>query len=265
MAHFDAVAADYDRVFTHSETGKRQRAAVYFQLEPLLQNYDVHRILELNGGTGEDALYFARQHIAVLTTDMAPEMVRLATQKAASAGLSQWVEASVCAFSDIDRLAGEPSFDMIFSNFGGLNCLPPADFPDFIRKAGALLRPGGLFVAVVMPRFCLWETLYFISRGKVGTAFRRWRRRPVSVPLDAQTSIDTWYYSPAQMKVFFSGWKPVAILPIGFFLPPSYLELFFKRRIALLNRLAGAERYAARCSILAGGADHMIVVFEKKV
>ena len=127
-----------------------------------------------------------------------------------------------------------------------------------------LLNPGGFFVAVVMPRFCLWETLYFSGKGKFRQAFRRVSREPVSARLDDSTSVKTWYYSPKDMKNSFKGWVLGDVRPICLFIPPSYLEPFFRKRIAFLDRLENLERSTSRFRTLAGMADHFMMVLEKK-
>lgn len=263
MPHFDSIASGYDLSFTHTEIGKRQRAAVYTVLEQLLSDHQIDNVLELNCGTGEDAIFFAEKGLRVLATDISPEMVRVAAHKADQKGVSHLVRTRVCAFQDIALLENDPRYDLIFSNFGGLNCLPPGDYLDFVNNLARLLSPGGLFIAVVMPRFCLWETLYYMGKAKFRQAFRRLSRAPVSARLNDSTSVKTWYYSPKDMKTYFKDWVVADVRPIGLFIPPSYLEPFFKNRITFLDRLANLERIAARFKFLAGAGDHFMVVFKK--
>lgn len=264
MPHFDSIASGYDLTFTHTEIGKRQRAAVYSVLEKILSDHQIKNVLELNCGTGEDAIFFAQKGLQVLATDISPEMVRVATLKAEQKGVSHLLRTQVVAFQELHQVENFPRYDLIFSNFGGLNCLPPEDYPCFVNNMERLLNPGGFFVAVVMPRFCLWETLYFSGRGKFRQAFRRVSREPVSARLDDSTSVKTWYYSPKDMKNSFKGWVLGDVRPIGLFIPPSYLEPFFRKRIAFLDRLENMERSTARFRTLAGMADHFLLVLEKK-
>ncbi len=70
-------------------------------------------------------------------------------------------------------VAEEPPFDLVFSNFGGLNCLSLQQLSALAPHIDTALKPGGYFVAVVMGRFCWWETLYFLLKGKWASAFRR--------------------------------------------------------------------------------------------
>ncbi len=54
---FDAIAEDYDRIFTHSILGNAQRSLIHEYLRCHL--HKGQRILDLNCGTGEDAIYLA--------------------------------------------------------------------------------------------------------------------------------------------------------------------------------------------------------------
>src|SRR5439155_27048295 len=105
-------------------------------------------ILELNCGTGEDALYLARRGVHVMATDASEPMLHIARQKAQQAGLSDRID--VCRMT-IEALttAGWPdapclprAFDGALSNFGGLNCV--ANLPRVAEGLAACLRPGAI-------------------------------------------------------------------------------------------------------------------------
>ena len=61
-APFDGLAADYDRSFTASAIGQRMRAAVWRRMDAAFGPGD--HVLELNCGTGEDAVYLVTQEAA---------------------------------------------------------------------------------------------------------------------------------------------------------------------------------------------------------
>jgi len=54
---FDTAAANYDTSFTHTAVGKLQRDRIYFFLEKFNLIQPSHSILEINCGTGEDAIW----------------------------------------------------------------------------------------------------------------------------------------------------------------------------------------------------------------
>src|SRR5690242_10854701 len=103
---FDAMAADYDARFTQSRIGTLMRQAVWRRLDARFQPGD--RILELNCGTGEDALHLAQRSIHVLATDLSATMVQAARAKAERAGLSDWIEARVMAIEEIGSTLHPP-------------------------------------------------------------------------------------------------------------------------------------------------------------
>ncbi len=55
----------------------------------------------------------------------------------------------------------DKQYDLIFSNFGGLNCLSPRELNNFMSTALNLLAPKGFLIAVIMGRKTLWERFYF--------------------------------------------------------------------------------------------------------
>lgn len=257
-APFSAVAQAYDAVFTDTAVGRLQRQIVWGFLEKIAAGPSSH-VLEINCGTGEDAVWLAQRGCRVLATDAAAGMVAAARQKALLAGAQ--IETRVCAFADLARLP-ERNFDLILSNFGGLNCLPPEELVALGPVLAQKLRPGGRVVLVVMGRFCAWETLYFLLKGHWREAFRRARRGPLDARLDARTTVATWYYSPREMASLLGCAKRRgAVQAVGFWLPPSYLNPFFAKRPRLLRALSFLEK-KCRGRLWAWGADHFLLAGE---
>jgi cyclopropane fatty-acyl-phospholipid synthase-like methyltransferase len=79
-------------------------------------------ILELNSGTGEDALYFARKGFKVHATDISAGMQNELKGKAISAGLQGSITKEICSYTQLSELENRGPYDLIFSNFAGLNC-----------------------------------------------------------------------------------------------------------------------------------------------
>jgi ubiquinone/menaquinone biosynthesis C-methylase UbiE len=255
-APFNAVATPYDDWFTNSPTGRLQRDVVWRVLEGLVPEGAQLNMLELNGGTGEDALWLARRGCRVLLTDASDGMLDVARQKVKGEDVD--MDIRVLQFEELDNLP-ENNFDLILSNFGGLNCLSPKAMRDFGRAVAQKLRPGGHFVAVVMGRFCWWETLYFVLKGRFKSAFRRLGNGPLPVHLDENTRVDTWYYAARSFHIFFPKLQQTQLQAVGFWLPPSYLDPFFRRFPKTLNMLNRLEKFSRR-PLFSGGADHFVVV-----
>src|SRR6478735_6450842 len=89
-APFDGMAADYDRSFTASSIGQRMRAVVWHRLATAFRSGE--RVLELNCGTGEDAVHLGSRGVRVLATDTSELMIEKARIKVAAAGLAEQIE-----------------------------------------------------------------------------------------------------------------------------------------------------------------------------
>ena len=92
------------------------------------------------------------------------------------------------------RLHGAP-FDAVFSDLGGLNCIP--NLTPVIRELPRVLKPGGLVTWVLMPPICLWE-MAEIFRGHFRLAFRRLAQRGTRSHLEG-LHFDVYYFTPRQV------------------------------------------------------------------
>ena len=128
---FDSYAIHYDDHFTNSLIGKAQREQVRKQLSKVIKS-DVKNILEVNCGTGEDALWFSKKGMKVLATDISEGMIEVAKQK------TNEVEFQQLNCLDIGSLV-PCTYDLIFSNFGGLNCA--TDISALVQSVARRLPP----------------------------------------------------------------------------------------------------------------------------
>jgi ubiquinone/menaquinone biosynthesis C-methylase UbiE len=69
-APFDALADTYDQTFTFSQIGRAQREAVTREMDRVFRPGG--RVLEINCGTGVDAVCLASRGVEVLACDAAP-------------------------------------------------------------------------------------------------------------------------------------------------------------------------------------------------
>ncbi|MEL7222689.1 MAG: methyltransferase domain-containing protein, partial [Bacteroidota bacterium] len=110
---FDAVADQYDQEFTHTDVGLLQRQLVYQQVEQLLSTYEISRVLELNCGTGEDAVWLAKKGLNVHATDISPKMVAVAQKKGDDSDIGQ----GMLTYQTLDcnqlSALGDRKFDLI--------------------------------------------------------------------------------------------------------------------------------------------------------
>lgn len=262
---FDAIAKEYDNAFTETLVGKYQRERVHHHLEVLLQHANIHDVLELNCGTGQDAIWLAEQGCRVLATDIATKMVEVTARKILESKWSNSITSTVLDARELSRLGNKPKFDLIFSNFGGLNCIAPQELEKLAQAASNLLNPNGYFLAVIMPRGCWWEKLYFTLKKQRTTAKRRSSRDAIAAKLDEETFVDTWYYNPSEFfRYFDKQFNLQKKAPIGWSLPPSYLDNWFQNKKGLLGLLHKIEQKVPATSFFAQTADHCIVQMQRK-
>ena len=156
------------------------------------------RILELNAGTGTDAVQLAQHGYVVHATDIAPGMLNRLQEKVHQLGLQGHVTMEARSFLSLENVQGAP-FDAVFSDLGGLNCVP--DLTPVIQQLPKILKPGGIVTWVLMPHICLWE-IAEVFRGNFSLAFRRLSRGSVRAHLEG-LYFDVYYFSPRQVVQWF--------------------------------------------------------------
>lgn len=259
---FDVAAATYDCDFSESVVGRLQRNRVHHFLQKSIRNRS-QKILEINCGTGEDALWLAPQGNKVIATDASEKMIEESKRKISEHHLESAIEAHQASFSELKERFSSESFDLIFSDFGGLNCVSPPDLSQLAADFSSLLKPGGKFIAVIMGRKCLWERFYFLVKGKPNEAFRRNARRQVAVKI-GDGEIPVWYHTPAEFrKLFKDKFVFTRVRPVGLFIPPSYLNCFFADWKFLLRVFNTLEKVFP-FSFLSDFADHYFIELQKK-
>ena len=217
-------------------------------------------ILELNSGTAEDAIYFAQQGHTVHATDISEGMQKVAVTKIAKYKLETKITYEQCSFTNLQSLQFNGPYDYIFSNFAGLNCTDQLD--KVFLTFNALLKPGGYVTLVIMPGFCLWETL-LVFKGKLRTATRRFMGKQ-KAHIEGKY-FNCSYYSPSTVaKYMGEAFEQINLEGLCTFVPPSYMENFSERHAGLFAWLRKKEnKYKSRWPWRAIG-DYYIITFRKK-
>ncbi len=256
---FNEAAASYDATFTLSNIGKLQRERVYFFLNQTNLFKNRRKVFELNCGTGFDAETFYKKGLQVIATDGSSKMIEICKKSR-----SREIDFYRLGFQEIGSDNKIEQTDFLFSNFGGLNCLSTSELDNFIENISRKQKSNDQITWVIMPKNCFWESVYLFFKGKWSQIGRRNTNEAVMVEVEGE-QVPTYYYSPKEIrKKLQKDYEIKFAKPIAFFLPPSYLEPFFKKRKWLLHILNNFEKLFANHSFLANWSDHFIIVAERK-
>jgi ubiquinone/menaquinone biosynthesis C-methylase UbiE len=257
-AAFDGIAQDYDQIFTDSLIGRAQRGVVWKVLTSTFRKND--KVLELNCGTGEDAIYLAGNGISVVALDASREMIARAERRLQHNSPETPVIFRELPTERIGELHPDRQFDGAFSNFSGLNCI--ADLGATASSLARLVKQDGRLVLCFSTRFCLMEILYYLVHGQWRKAFRRCKGYS-EVTLDGMQF--TVYY-PTLRKIrrsFAPDFRLYSRTGIGVAVPPSYLEGWARQHPRLFRLLRRLEEQVSALPILRSTGDHVLLCFEK--
>jgi SAM-dependent methyltransferase len=252
--YWNEIAETYDQIFPETLIGRTQRDAVWRRLEEVFQ--PGQRILEINCGTGIDAVHLAERGVCVLACDLSPRMIELATQRSLNAHTSRLTEFQVLPTEEIAQLAGRGPFDGAFSNFSGLNCVE--DLASVARSLGQLLPPQANALICMAGYIAPWEIVWHLGRGHLKNAMRRFR------PATEDPSIHVRFPTVRMVaRAFAPTFQLKRWHGIGITVPPSCMEPLARRFPGLLKVLAGADEYLASCPGIRVFADCVLLQFER--
>lgn len=219
-------------------------------------------ILELNSGTGEDAVYFAQQGHHIHATDIAEGMQQKLNEKVKWNNLEHKVTTELCSFTQLNSIKNKGPYDLIFSNFAGLNCTDKLN--DVLLSFRPLLTEHGLVTLVLLPPFCLWE-LMMLFRGKFKTAFRRLNsKHGVNAHVEG-VHFKCWYYRPSYIiNTLKNDFELVDMEGLCTIVPPSYIEGFAEKHPRLYANLKKLEGKYKRTWPWKYTGDYYIITLRKK-
>jgi ubiquinone/menaquinone biosynthesis C-methylase UbiE len=220
------------------------------------------QILELNSGTGEDALFFAQRGFKVHATDISKGMQNELRQKTIHNNMQQMISTEVCSYTQLLQLKNKGPYDLIFSNFAGLNCTGELD--KVLKSFSDLLNPGGMVTLVILPKFCFWETL-LLFKGKFKTAFRRFFSSNGRAAHMEGVHFKCWYYNPSYIKKHLQpGFDVMSIEGLCTIVPPSYIEGFAEKHPIAYKYSTRAEEKLKRTWPWRCIGDYYIISLKKK-
>lgn len=256
---FDKAAPVYDALYESLPAIRRFRSItskLFLELFP-----PGARVLEINCGTGNDALFLARHGRHVVATDVSSGMIGEVERKVSQAGLTGSVIPLQRSFAELHTLATS-GFDGALSNLGGLNCTD--DLPSVASDLGRLLKPGSYFIASVMPPFCAWETVAYLCRLRWEDAFRRMRKGGALANLHGG-KVRTFYYTPGAFKNIFSPlFDHVKTVGLAVFSPPPNFERTYAWIGKSARLLERADEALAWIPPFRAMGDHYVTVLRRK-
>ncbi len=252
---FSSVYEEYEALSRDNFIDIARRTIIRKHVNKFLKPQD--SILEINAGSGIDAVYFAKKGHSVLATDIAVASKIHIENKIRQSGLTN-LSFQQCSFSNLENLDG--NFNCIFSNFGGLNCTD--DLRSVFSGFEKLLPSGGFVSLVIMPKCYPWEMLTYFKGNK--NAFRRFEKDTVLATVGG-AEINTYYHSPKKIKAAIGkNFKHIQTRNIGTFYPSAHFTSFQKHQ-ALLSKLIRFDDWMNQFLLMPKGVgDYYIITFKKK-
>jgi ubiquinone/menaquinone biosynthesis C-methylase UbiE len=166
------------------------------------------------------------------------------------------------SFTDLKNLFNRGPYDAIFSNFAGLNCTD--ELPKVLQSFDNLLKPGGFVTLVILPKFCLWEFLFFF-KGKFRTAFRRFSGNKGSKAHVEGQFFRCWYYNPSFIKRNLNNsFTESGIEGLCTLVPPSYVEKFAEKHPGIFRFLQKREDKWKNKWPWKNIGDYYVITLQKK-
>ncbi|MBX2817434.1 MAG: class I SAM-dependent methyltransferase [Saprospiraceae bacterium] len=244
---FDEVALAYDQTWTQGWNGRGQRRRVWEYLSKLGTDL---RVLEVACGTGEDALFMSELGWEVHATDSSERMIEQAKKKCASAKSVIFDRLDLMA---LDRTDISGKFDLVFSNFGGLNCLSARQLHDFKLFASEQLSPTGSLIFVLMPRRALLERWYNLLKRRPNSRVSEGVARVRLV----DNEVETFYFDPDFIIQQFSDFQVQDVRALGFV--PSYFSDPNSRKASLDPLWRGLDFLMRTLQVGPSRADHYLI------
>jgi SAM-dependent methyltransferase len=254
---FDTLAANYDTHFTTSHIGRAQRNVVWQKTREVFRTPS--HILELNCGTGEDALFLASQGHSVTALDASHAMIDRASHRKQLEAPTADIHFQPLPSEYLSALPVKP-FDAVFSNFSGLNCVP--DLHRVSQQLALRTPPGAPVLLCLSTRICLWESVWFLLQGKLHKAIRRWSGESTAALNGVHVTV--YYPTVATVtKAFKPGFHLRSTTGVGIVVPPSYLEPWMRHCPRLLAWMTRIDRLLCRLPLFRTLGDHVLLHLER--
>lgn len=257
---FDSIATTFDARYGSWCSVAAQRAAVR---DVLLRTFPIGAdLIEIGGGTAEDAVWLTQRGRRVTMTDVSPAMIEVARAKLLPLDAPEPMAVNA---GSLDRMAAGlvalngGAFDGAFSNFAALNCV--TDLAPTARGLARLIKPGGRAVLVVFGTASVGEVVVQLVRLDPGAAFRRLARGKVRARLGGRGFTVRYHRRSDIVKAMAPWFSLAATKGIGVFVPPSAAEPWISGWPSLVRRLQAADTIVS--DVLAPLGDHVLYAFQR--
>ena len=252
---FSKQSANYDEHDEANPILRDMRKQVYRHIEYHLNPSS--DILELNAGTGIDAVHFVSLGHRVHAIDISEGMIEEIRKKQYRHRASNALTFERLSYQRLDLLAAR-KFDHVFSNFGGLNCI--RDLSVVAGQLPRLLNPGARITLVIMPPVCPWE-LITVLKGR-GNAFRRFQKNGVTAHVEGEY-FDTYYHSLRDIKKAFGDkFRLLKSEGLSVFTPPPHHAAFPEKHPLIYRGLRKVDEMLRNRYPFNRWGDHIIVTLE---
>ncbi len=255
----DKIAEGYDEWNNQNEILNWMRGIVH---KIYLQNFKSgDNLLELNCGTGEDAIFLTQKGIKVYATDISGKMIELLNAKCRKQKVEGSIISKVASFDTLNTIE-QNNFDGAISNFGGLNCIN--DFEKLSKDLSAKLKPDGKFIAAVMNTVCPWEIFYYLLKLDFKNAFRRFNREGIQADFNGEKVL-TFYFTPRVFaKQFSSKFSVEKLYSLGYHTPSPFMIGLYRRFKPIIKLFMKLDEVLMRYFPFNRFGDHFIIVMKKR-
>ena len=240
--------------------GQAQRKRVWDYLKTNLLEQGNH-VLELNCGTGEDAVWLAQQACSVVATDVSMNILAVAENKVKQFNLSDKIVLEKLDLKQVQENNFTEKFDLVFSNFGGFNCLSIEELTKLNVWIKNRLVVRGEAILVIMPEDTLFEKLFALKHWDFKRIKERKSKAGMLVNVNG-VAVQTYFYNWQKIAEVFSNFEVIQVFPLG--LMPSYLNEFATRNKRFWAFVQYWENWLSRRKKMPNWGDHFILHLRAK-
>lgn len=248
------IAGDYDRLMNENPF------SVYLRNEfhKIIDKYIKHgcKVLDLGCGTGDDAIYAARQNAKVTAIDISEEMINIAEAKTQNAGLKSKIKYYA---ADIEQWVNENNepFDVVISNFNAINYVK--DLDKFLQHLNKSINKNGTAVITMINNKSISEFYFYFLKFKFNKSLNSLFNRKKNIITELNI-----YPVNRVNKLFRKYFKMKKAEGISIIAPPYSMQGIYKKLKKIMPVILKLEKLISSNSFFYNYSDHIIWELKKK-